>query len=64
MFLWSSADIFQNDFFLGGGGGGNSFMNTMIGSNSLDPNQDRHSVGHDLGPNCFRRISADDKSGH
>ena len=31
-------------------------------SNSLDPDQDRHSVGPDLGPTCLQRISADDKS--
>ena len=30
-------------------------------SNSLDPDQDRHSVGPDLGPNCLQRLSADDK---
>ena len=29
-------------------------------SNSLDPDQDRHSVGPDLGPNCLQRLSADD----
>ena len=31
-------------------------------SNSLNPDQDRHSVGPDLGPNCLQRLSADDKS--
>ena len=30
-------------------------------SNSLDPDQDRHSVGPDLGPNCLQRLSPDDK---
>ena len=30
-------------------------------SNSLDPDQDRHYVGPDLGPNCLQRLSADDK---
>ena len=29
---------------------------------SLDPDQDRCSVGPDLGPNCLQRLSADDKS--
>ena len=29
-------------------------------SNSLDPDQARHSVGPDLGPNCLQRLSADD----
>ena len=37
-------------------------------SNSLDPNQARHSqagqnVGPDLGPNCLQRLTADDISG-
>ena len=31
-------------------------------SNSLDPDQDRHSVGPDLGPSCLQRLSPDDKS--
>ena len=31
-------------------------------SNGLDPDQDRSSVGPDLGPNCLQRLSADDKS--
>ena len=30
-------------------------------SNSLNPDQDRHFVGLDLGPNCLQRLSADDK---
>ena len=28
----------------------------------LDPDQDQHSVGPDLGPNCLQMLSADDKS--
>ena len=31
-------------------------------SNSLDPDQARHIVGPDLGPNCLQRLSADDNS--
>ena len=31
-------------------------------SNCLDPDQDRHFVGPDLGPNCLQRLSADHKS--
>ena len=31
-------------------------------SNSLDPDQDRHSVIPDLGPNCLQRLTADDKN--
>ena len=30
-------------------------------SNSLDPDQERHYVGPDLGPNCLQRLLADDK---
>ena len=26
-------------------------------SNGLDPDQDRHVVGPDLGPNCLQRLS-------
>ena len=31
-------------------------------SNGLDPDQDRSSVGPDLGPYCLQRLSADDNS--
>ena len=31
-------------------------------SNSLDLDQGRHSVDHDLGSNCLQRLSAEDKS--
>ena len=34
--------------------------NTNRVSNSLDPDQDQHSVGPDLGPNCLQRLFADD----
>ena len=44
--------FFQNTLY--------SFSNNIILSNSLDRDQDRHSVGPDLGPNCFKRL-ADDK---
>ena len=33
-------------------------------SNGLDPDQDRHSDGPDLAPNCLQMLSADDKSHH
>ena len=41
-----------------------SFSNTIrvLVSNCLDPDQDQHSVGPDLFPNCLQRLSADDKS--
>ena len=35
-----------------------SFTNTIRVSNSLDPDQVRHFVGPDLGPNCLQRLSA------
>ena len=37
------------------------FFNTISVSNSLDPDQARHFVGPDLGPNCLQRLSADNK---
>ena len=35
--------------------------NIISVSNSFDQDQDRHSVGPDLGPNCLKRLSADTK---
>ena len=35
---------------------------TIRVSNSLDPDQARHFVGPDLGPNCLQRPSTDDTS--
>ena len=37
------------------------FRNIIRVSNSLDPDQDRHSVGPDHGPNCLQRLQADDE---
>ena len=53
----SSADFFSKSTFLK-----NSFRNTIRVSNSLDPDQGRHFVGPDLGPNCLQSLSADDTS--
>ena len=39
-----------------------SFRNSIRLSNGLDPDQDRHFVGPDLGPKCLQRLSADGKS--
>ena len=36
--------------------------NTIRVSNSLDPDQTRHFVGPDLGPNCLQMLSAGDTS--
>ena len=38
------------------------FQNTIRISNGLDTDQDQHSVGPDLGPNCLQRLSVDDKN--
>ena len=38
------------------------FRNSIRVSNSLDPDQTRHFVGPDLGPNCLQMLSADDTS--
>ena len=38
------------------------FRNTIRVSNSLDPDQARHFVGPDLGPNCLQKLTADDTS--
>ena len=37
-------------------------MNTIRVANCLDPDQARRCVGPDLGQNCLRKLSADDKS--
>ena len=50
--LLSSADFFKNYLF----------QKIISVSNGLDQDQNRHSVGHDLGTNCLQRLSADDKS--
>ena len=38
-------------------------MDTIKGTNSLDPDQARQNVGPDLDPNCLQRLSAADDSG-
>ena len=40
----------------------NYFRNIIRESNSLDPDQARHFVGPDLGPNYLQRLSAGDRS--
>ena len=51
MFLFSSADFLQNLVFFT-----NKPPRTTIGvPNSLDPDQDRHSVGLHLGSNCLQK---------
>ena len=48
--LLSSADYFPNHLF----------RKILSLSNRLDPDQARHFVGPDLGPNCLQKLSADD----
>ena len=49
MIFMSSADFFQNQLFKKG-----SFRNIIRVQNSLDPDQDRHNVGPDLGLNVCK----------
>ena len=49
--------FFINNFFQK-----NYFRNTDRVSNGLDPDQDQHCVGPDLGPNYLQRLSAGDRS--
>ena len=37
----------------------NSVRNNLLVSNRLDPDQARHFVRPDLGPNCLQKLSAD-----
>ena len=55
--FYVSADFFQNQLFR------KILSGVPSVSNSLDPDQVRHYVGPDLGPNCLRRLSADDTGG-
>ena len=50
MFLFSSADFLQNYVFTN-----KPPRTTMKVSNSLDLDQDRHSVGLHLGSNCLQK---------
>ena len=58
--LLSSAALFFPKLYFSKDHSSNSIRMSI----SLDPDQDRHSVGPDLGPNCFQRLSADDKNSH
>ena len=40
----------------------NYFRNSVRVSDILDPDQARHIVGPNLGPNCLQRLSAEDTS--
>ena len=48
---FSSADVFSTSTF----SKKKSFRNAIRVSNSLDPDQVRHFVGPDLGPNCLQK---------
>ena len=51
--FFSSSDFFQHQLF-------QKILSALIRvSNSLDPDQDIHSVGPDLGPNYLQMLSAE-----
>ena len=50
--LLSSADYLKKNFF-------NSLRNAIRKSNSLDPDQGRHSLHPDQGPTCLQMLSQD-----
>ena len=52
MFLLSFADFYSKSTL---NFSKNSFRNPTRVSDGLDPDQDQHSVGPDLGPSCFQR---------
>ena len=52
MLVLTSADFFSESTF-----SKYSFRNTTRVSSSLDSDQDRHSVGPDLGPNCLQPLA-------
>ena len=54
MLLVSSTDFFHSKLFYK-----KSFRITISVVNGLDPDQDRHNVGPDLGPNCLRMTKVD-----
>ena len=57
-FFFSSADFSKLTFSK------HSFANTFGVSNVLGPDQGRHSIVPDLGPNCLQKLRAEDKSHH
>ena len=57
MLLFSSADFFFSKLAFSK----SSFRNTIIVSNSLDPEQAHYYVGPELGPICLQSLSADIK---
>ena len=56
MLLFSSTDFFLINLSK------ISFKNTIRVSNCSEPDQDRHSVSPDPGPNCLQRLSTDHSS--
>ena len=55
-YFLSSADFSKSHFSK------DSLWNTIRVSNSLDPDQARHFVKHDLGTYCLQRFSEEDNS--
>ena len=59
MLVLSSADFFFRKKIVS-----KTYIRNTIGinvSNCLDPDQDRHFVCPDLGPNCLQSLSAEDR---
>ena len=54
-FFITSADFLKIESFF-------PYMIAFCVSSSWDPDQARHFIGPDLGPNCLQRLSADNKS--
>ena len=50
-FVLASADFFSKSTFFE-----NSFRISIRVSNNMNPDQDRHFVGPDQGPNCLQRL--------
>ena len=55
-FWWRLLTYFKINFFK------KLFYEYFLSVKQLDPDQDRHSVGPDLGPNCLQIVSAHGKS--
>ena len=58
MLMLSSVDFFQNYLYQ------KILSGTLSVSIGLDPDQGRHSVSPDLGPNCLQKLLGEDKVHH
>ena len=60
--LTAKAPCLPSNFFHAFFSSADFFQNTTRVSKSFDADQTLCSIGHDLGPNCLQRLSADDTS--